>query len=206
MSQPPSKAEGQAIIKWGQRHRVFLRRHYTLEYVAYSADKLLAHGPELATVMAAASESGEPFLIDWINRRDGELQILNIRFRALARHEWEPTYPVTLQHREHSADVTMLVDSGADVSLISLQLGHDLGFALADSEVILAANSAGGVVNYVLRNVSMMIDGRAFSAPVAWLQTAIDNAPLLLGREVVFEQFNIEFRQADEEIIFTWRN
>ena len=28
---------------------------------------------------------------------------------------------------------------------------------------------------------------------------------LLLGREVVFDKFNIEFRQAEEQIIFTWR-
>ncbi len=28
---------------------------------------------------------------------------------------------------------------------------------------------------------------------------------MLLGREVVFDKFSIEFRQADEEIIFTKR-
>jgi hypothetical protein len=28
---------------------------------------------------------------------------------------------------------------------------------------------------------------------------------MILGREVVFDKFNIEFRQADEQIIFTWR-
>ena len=40
---------------------------------------------------------------------------------------------------------------------------------------------------------------------MAWLQTNTGGEQLLLGREVVFDRFNIEFRQADEQIIFTWR-
>ena len=51
----------------------------------------------------------------------------------------------------------------------------------------------------------MTIDGHSFIAPVAWLQTKTGGEQLLLGREVVFDKFNIEFRQADEQIIFTCR-
>lgn len=32
------------------------------------------------------------------------IQILNIRFRALARHEWEPSYPVSLKHHDRNID------------------------------------------------------------------------------------------------------
>lgn len=99
----------------------------------------------------------------------------------------------------------MLVDSGAELSLISLKLGQDLGYALADSESTLLAETIGGKVEYVLRNVEIIIDGYSLIAPVAWLQTNTGGEQLLLGREVVFDLFNIEFRQADEQIIFTWR-
>lgn len=51
----------------------------------------------------------------------------------------------------------------------------------------------------------MTIDGHTFIAPMAWLQNNKGGEQLLLGREVVFDKFNIEFRQADEEIIFTRR-
>jgi hypothetical protein len=51
----------------------------------------------------------------------------------------------------------------------------------------------------------MTIDEQSFIAPVACLQSHTGGEQLLLGREVVFDQFNIEFRQADEQIIFTWR-
>jgi hypothetical protein len=99
----------------------------------------------------------------------------------------------------------MLVDSGAELSLISLKVGQDLGYALADSESTLLAETIGGRVEYVLRNLEMTIDGYTFTSPVAWLQTNTGAEQLLLGREVVFDKFNIEFRQGDEQIIFTWR-
>ena len=71
------------------------------------------------------------------------------------------------------------------------------------------AETIGGI-EYVLRDVEMTIDGHSFIAPVAWLQTKTGGEQLLLeqlllGREVVFDKFNIEFRQADEQIIFTCR-
>lgn len=48
----------------------------------------------------------------------------------------------------------------------------------------------------------MTINEKQFIAPVAWLQTDTGAAQLLLGREVVFDKFNIEFRQSEETIIF----
>ncbi len=100
----------------------------------------------------------------------------------------------------------MLVDSGAEVSLISYKLGQDLGYKLADAESTLVAETIGGNVEYVLRKIEMTIDNYSFIAPIAWLQTPIDTEQLLLGREVVFDQFNIEFRQVQEQIIFTYLN
>lgn len=110
-----------------------------------------------------------------------------------------------LKHRDVEISTTMLVDSGAELSLISLKVGQDLGLALADSESTLLAETIGGRVEYVSRNIEMNIDGHSFIAPVAWLQSNTGGEQLLLGREVVFDKFNIEFRQADEEIIFTLR-
>ena len=100
----------------------------------------------------------------------------------------------------------MLVDSGAEVSLISYKIGQYLGYQLADAESTLVAETIGGNVEYVLRNLEITIDNHQLIAPVAWLQTPIDTEQLLLGREVVFDKFNIEFRQAEETIIFSWRD
>jgi hypothetical protein len=40
--------------------------------------------------------------------------------------------------------------------------------------------------------------------PIAWLQTD-DAVECLLGREVVFDNFDIEFKQRDRQIIFKYR-
>jgi hypothetical protein len=193
------------ITKWTIQNRDLLNRKYPNQYVACSLKGVLAHGDNLDLVLATASQSGEYFLIHWVTKKTSSIQILAIKFHVLARESWEPLYPVMLKHKEHQIDTEMIVDSGADVSLISLDLGTNLGFKLAESEVKLGADGVGGRVEYVLRDIRMTVAEYDFSAPVAWLQTKIDPTPLLLGREVVFDLFNIEFRQADAEILFTWR-
>ncbi len=76
--------------------------------------------------------------------------------------------------------------------------------SIADEEHILVGQTIGGTVEYVLRQVEMTIDGHNLMVPTAWIQNNIADV-MLLGREVVFDKFNIKFRQADEEIIFTKR-
>jgi hypothetical protein len=53
--------------------------------------------------------------------------------------------------------------------------------------------------------IEMIINEHILIVPTAWLQTPIETEQFLLGREVVLDKFNIEFRQAEEQIIFTWR-
>jgi hypothetical protein len=57
----------------------------------------------------------------------------------------------------------------------------------------------------VLRKVDAEIDGHALNVPIAWLQTdaVVEH---LLGREVVFDRFDIEFKQCDQQIIFKYRS
>lgn len=59
----------------------------------------------------------------------------------------------------------------------------------------------GGSINYVLRQVEMVIEETVLSAPVAWLQSDLET-DVLLGRSVVFDMFDIEFKQTARQIIF----
>ena len=205
MSRTPSLEESREMLKWLNRNRSMLLDYYKNQYVAYNADKLIAHSENLQEILELAEASGEIFAIYLVPRYVASIQILPIRFRAVTRHNWLPDYHVKLKHKNIEITTTMLVDSGAEVSLISLKLGQDLGLTLADAESKLIAETIGGVVEYVTRDVEMTIDEHSFIAPVAWLQSNTGGEQLLLGREVVFDKFNIEFRQADEQIIFTWR-
>lgn len=205
MSKTPSQNESREMLKWLNHNRQMLLDLYRNQYVAYNANGLIAHSENLREVLELAEASKQLFAIYLVPRRTASIQILPIRFRTVSRHDWQPNYHVRLKHRNIDISTTMLVDSGAELSLISLKVGQDLGYGLADAESTLLAQTIGGRVEYVLRNVEMTIDGYSFLAPVAWLQTNTGGEQLLLGREVVFDKFNIEFRQADEQIIFKWR-
>jgi hypothetical protein len=199
------KAQQDAALKWLNRNRRILLISYKNQYIAYNANGLIAHSENLQEVLAQANSAGENYFIYLVPRKTSSIQILPIYFRSVVRHDWLPNYLVKLKHQNYELTTTMLVDSGAEVSLITYKLGRDLGYALADSESTLLAETIGGTVEYVLRNVEMTIDNHTFIAPVAWLQKNTGGEQLLLGREIVFDRFNIEFRQAEEKIIFTWR-
>ncbi len=122
MSESISPEENQAMLKWLHRNRRMLLARYKNQYVAYNADRLIAHSENLREVLQTAEASGEPFTIYLVPRRSASIQILPIHFRTVARHDWSPDYNVKLTHKEIELSTTMLVDSGAEVSLISLNL------------------------------------------------------------------------------------
>lgn len=203
MNRTPSQQEMKEMLRWLNRNRQHLQQ-FAHQYVAYNANGIITHSENLRQVLQLAEESGEIFSIYLVPGFTGSIVILLIAFRSVSRHEWSPNYQVTLKHRHIEMQVIMIVDSGADFSVISLKTGRDLGYALADGEELLVGQTLGGSVEYVLRRIEMAIDGHKFTAPVAWLQNNTADV-MLLGREVIFDKFNIEFRQADEEVIFTWR-
>ena len=193
-----------ALMRWFNKNRQELIP-YRSQYVAYTADGIIAAGHNLQNVLEQARKREEPFAVYFVPRYTASMQLVPVRLRSVSRHAWLPTYPVYLKHGTTELPATMLVDSGADFSVISRQIGEDLGYALADAEQTLLAQGIGGTVSYVLRSMEMNIDGHTFVAPVAWLQDEGEAEEMILGREVVFDRFNIEFRQADEQILFRWR-
>jgi len=123
-----------------------------------------------------------------------------VRIRSLKSHDWQPRYELSLKV-QNSEKVQFLVDSGAELSLITKQLGEDLGYTKAPGEINNQAEGVGGSIEYLLRPIKIQLDGHIFPAPVAWAQTDFCQE-IVLGREVVFDLFDIEFKQAEEMIIF----
>lgn len=206
MTDSISQEQAQAILRWLNNNRERVLDLYKDQYIAYNEKGIVAHGEKLQPVLEEAEATHQTFVIYLVPRKHYSIQILPIQFRSVVRHNWQPNYLVKLKHNQIKIKTTMLVDSGAEVSLISYKMGQDLGYQLADAESILVAETIGGNVEYVLRNVELTIDHHQLIAPVAWLQTPTDTEQSLLGREVIFDKFNIEFRQAEEKIIFTWRD
>jgi Family of unknown function (DUF5678) len=171
MSTTPSEDERREMSRWLTHNRRMLLNLYRNQYVAYNGNGLIAHSENLREVLGLAEASGQNYIIYLVPWRTASIQILPIYFRTVTRHDWQPNYEVKLKHQNLEIYSQMIVDSGAELSLISFKVGQDLGYALADAESTLLAETIGGRVEYVVRNVEMTIDGHSFIAPVAWLQT-----------------------------------
>ncbi|NCP33450.1 MAG: hypothetical protein GW867_25855 [Armatimonadetes bacterium] len=112
-----------------------------------------------------------------------------------------PTATVTIGYRRRHTIERMLIDSGADVSLLPRAVGAALGRSVdPDEQLSYLRGAGGGRVPVVYRRVRLLIGDHWMRAPVGWVQ---DGSPLLiLGRRGVFPQFAVEFRQFEWVTIF----
>ena len=133
---------------------------------------------------------------------------LPIYFKTVDIHPWKPLFEIEIsKNKVDFFNRAMLVDSGADISVISKDFGELLGLSISDNEKIYSANGVGGgVLKYVEREIYFKINGKSvIKTPVAWIQDD-RYKEMIIGREVVFDAFDIEFKQADETIIFRKRD
>lgn len=113
-----------------------------------------------------------------------------------------PYIPVYLKSSKDSfIEITALVDSGADFSVMSIDLAKLLGFKLSNHEETTAG--IGGNVKVKETQVNIMIKGDhekyVCNIPFLVLLEDID-VPLLLGRNGFFEHFHVTFKQNLEKI------
>ena len=131
-----------------------------------------------------------------------QVRIRTLRLRSLREDLWEPVYLVNLQtNHGEIQDCEMLIDSGADISLIPFDTGRLLGLSRSDEEILSFAQGVGGEVSYLLRRICLTIDGHSINTMVAWCQDE-EIEDMIVGRQDVFDAFHIEFRQSERRIIF----
>ncbi|MEG3845437.1 DUF5678 domain-containing protein [Microcoleus sp. herbarium19] len=192
---------------WYKAHRPELKK-YRGEWIAYTNKGVISHDRDYRKMKDAipVEVPNLSYVIGRIYESEfvEPVRFYPVRMRALKAHDWQPRYELHLT-AQNSARVEMLVDSGAELSLITKQLGEDLGLSRTAREIISKAEGVGGSIEYLLRDIEMELDGHIFTAPVAWAQTDFCEE-ILLGREVVFDLFDIEFKQAEETIIFKRRS
>lgn len=116
---------------------------------------------------------------------------------------WRPYAWVTFVNGDIYVDRKLLVDSGADITMFPFEVGIQLGLVISEGETPGESDGIGGSVPILEREISIDIEDHRLQIPVAW--ALAEDAPLLLGRVVVFDKFDIEFKQADKLVIFRWR-
>jgi Aspartyl protease/Family of unknown function (DUF5678) len=191
----------QLAREWVKMNHETLRK-YRGEWIAYNGEEgVIQHNQNADVLIEQADATGKSYILKYVNpyTYSGLRRLLPVRFRPLRNKAWEPTYSVNISFKNKSRDIEMLVDSGADISTLSYAIGKQIGFNRFEEEVAEVAAGVNGTVEYVIRKIKMEIDGYSFDAPIAWL---LDEKceDILLGREKVFDVFDVEFRQKDEII------
>lgn len=93
------------------------------------------------------------------------------------------------------------VDSGADYTLVPYRMGKFLGMQKRAGDVQ-EIGGVGGGIKIRLTAIQMKVGEHEFASPIAWAQ--IENVPFLLGREGVFDHFEITFNQKNHMVCFRW--
>ncbi|MBI2449814.1 hypothetical protein HYV49_05985 [Candidatus Pacearchaeota archaeon] len=93
------------------------------------------------------------------------------------------------------------VDSGADITLISKSVGDTLGFKIESTDNITEIKGIGERgVPIIIKKLKIKLGEKLFDARIAW--ALIEEVPLLLGREDVFNLFEINFKK-NSKIVFS---
>ena len=115
--------------------------------------------------------------------------------------KWIPTAQVRLVTAKATYFCEMIVDSGADITLIPKSMGEFLGFSLTQENEIREDRGIGeGAIPYIIKVLNIKIGEYIIHSRIGI--TLIEEVPLILGRLDVFDHFNIEFRQKGRLIIF----
>jgi Aspartyl protease len=195
--------------EWRKQHWQELKK-LAGNWIAYEKDgEIIDHDKSIVKLTERLKEYIQPHTFYFVHPahvyEEYPARFYPIYFKTIRSRLWRPTIDVDITTTSGKRDFNFLVDSGADFSLIGYEMGKSLGFSKYEDELLLEGEGAGGgKIQYLLRQVKMTIEGHTFKVKVAWmLDEAYEEG--LLGRDTVFDLFDIEFKQADEQILFKWR-
>jgi hypothetical protein len=115
-----------------------------------------------------------------------------------------PIIPVELQYRDNDPIIyTMLLDSGADIPLLSKDVGESLGINTErkPDDDVYGVTGHTPVIDETIKIKFGMGNRYEFESEIPMQITKIHGRPALptLGRETIFKEFDIHFRMGQAE-------
>ena len=112
-----------------------------------------------------------------------------------------PVAEVTLEYKDQTVEVVMYIDSGADITMVPLEVGKALGLKQEPNDEILEIKGVSGSgVPYILKKANIILNGEKLKIHLAW--ALIEEVPLLLGRMDIFPKFKITFDEKQKLVTF----
>lgn len=118
------------------------------------------------------------------SRLFGEIYRPVIKFEIETKFGWTP--------------ILAYLDSGADVTLLPMSFIRALEIKIDEEDINEIRGIGDGKISVIIKEVRMKIGDKIFNAKVAI--ALIEDVPYLLGREDVFDRFEICFRQRNRII------
>ncbi|MEW6609140.1 MAG: hypothetical protein AB1414_17140 [bacterium] len=113
---------------------------------------------------------------------------------------WKPYVVLRVTSGEKSFRCEMLLDSGADITLIPKRAGDYLGFEIEKEEIKELKGIGEGAIPYIIKRVKIKIGNDEVETRIGWV--LIEEVPFLLGRLDIFDQFDIKFDHSNRKVIF----
>ena len=110
----------------------------------------------------------------------------------------KPIIPVSIIGPKRNLNIFMLLDSGADLSLIPYSVGETIGLELDIENRSEVQGIGEGSVPYILTTVKLKIEEVEIPIRMGW--ALIEEVPFILGRLDIFQKFSIEFREFENKI------
>ena len=188
-------------LKTAWQREIYSNPNLMGKVIAIQDGKIIFEGATYQEVIAHLGKE-QPYSLFKVPHNIFQIRILSFKIKSLKKHPWFPTYLIQFHLDDGSIQIEeMLIDSGADISLINYDFGKLIGFEKSPHEAVLEAEGIGGSVSYLLRTTPIEINGFEFENVFAWLQDE-EISEMIIGRETVFDLFDIEFKQAEETIVF----
>ena len=113
---------------------------------------------------------------------------------------WIPTAQLRILTEKGQYLCEMVVDTGADITLIPRSLGEFLQLSFKGEKIREIRGIGDTAIPYVMKSVGLQVDRHKFPARIG--VALIEEVPLILGRLDVFDHFNIEFKQKEKITVF----
>ena len=111
----------------------------------------------------------------------------------------KPVIPVTVIGPKRKVKTFMLLDSGADISLIPYSAGEIIGLDLDMTTRSEIQGVGEGSVPYAPSQIKLQIEDIEITIRIGW--ALIEEVPFILGRLDLFQKFALEFREFENRIL-----
>lgn len=111
-----------------------------------------------------------------------------------------PIIPVHFAVGSNERQIAVLVDSGADKTLLHAEIGELLGLKVESGERGDVAGITGLSKPTFLHNVDIIVGGHRFSTTATFTHGLGPNVPAIVGQQGFFNLFTVKFDLIKEEV------